>query len=36
VEQPTRFALHLNLKAAKELGLQVPASFLLRVDKAIE
>src|SRR5215217_7580085 len=36
VEQPTRFALHLNLKAAKELGLEVPASFLLRVDKAVE
>ena len=36
VEQPTRFALNLNLKAAKELNLEVPASFLLRVDKAIE
>ena len=36
VEQPTRFALHLNLKAAKELALEVPASFLLRVDKAVE
>src|SRR5215203_2240949 len=36
VEQPTRFALHLNLGAAKELGLEVPASLLARVDKAIE
>jgi putative tryptophan/tyrosine transport system substrate-binding protein len=36
VEQPTRFALHLNLKTAKELALEVPASFLLRVDKAVE
>jgi putative ABC transport system substrate-binding protein len=36
VEQPTRFALHLNLKIAKELGLDVPASLLLRVEKAIE
>jgi putative tryptophan/tyrosine transport system substrate-binding protein len=36
VEQPTRFALHLNLKAAKELGLEVPSSLLLRADKAIE
>jgi putative ABC transport system substrate-binding protein len=36
VEQPTRFALHLNLKIAEELGLEVPASFLLRVDKAVE
>jgi putative ABC transport system substrate-binding protein len=36
VEQPTRFALHLNLKTAKELVLEVPATFLLRVDKAVE
>ena len=36
VEQPTRFALPLNLKTAKELGLEVPAFFLLRVDKVIE
>ena len=36
VEQPTRFALHLNLKTAKELGLEVPASLLPRVDKSIE
>jgi putative tryptophan/tyrosine transport system substrate-binding protein len=34
VEQPTRFALHLNLKAAKELGLEVP--LLPRVDKTVE
>ena len=36
VEQPTRFALHLNLMTAKELGLEVPASLLPRVDKTIE
>jgi putative ABC transport system substrate-binding protein len=36
VEQPTRFALHLNLQVAKELGLEVPAPLLLRVDKTIE
>jgi putative tryptophan/tyrosine transport system substrate-binding protein len=36
VEQPTRFALHLNLKTAKELSLKVPASLLPRVDIIIE
>ena len=36
VEQPTKFELVINLKAAKELGLTVSRDFLLVVDDVIE
>ena len=36
VEQPTRFALAINLRTAKALGIMVPESFLLRADQVIE
>jgi putative ABC transport system substrate-binding protein len=36
VEQPTRFDLVLNFKAAKNLNLTIPSSLLLRADEVIQ
>jgi putative ABC transport system substrate-binding protein len=35
IEQPTKFKLVLNMRSAKDLGLAIPPSIVIRADEVI-
>jgi putative ABC transport system substrate-binding protein len=36
IEQPTKFSLSVNFRAARALGVTIPPSLLLRADQVME
>jgi putative ABC transport system substrate-binding protein len=36
IEQPTKLELVINLKAAKQLGLTIPQSLIVRADQVVQ
>jgi putative tryptophan/tyrosine transport system substrate-binding protein len=36
ISQPTKYQIHLNLRTAKEFGIEIPPSLLVQANEVIE